>query len=280
MADTLQAVELKTDEAVLIGVITEDFTYHHSTKSANIYKSYINVERESGTVDTLPIMATDKVLNEAFTLKDDKSYGAENYSVCINGLMASYNEHIGTSNKSHLVLYVKASTILIVSDDTKHNNKIELTGYIVKDVSVRTTPGAKDEKGNWIRKERTIADVLLGVNIGNGKHSTSYYIPCILWSKTAIAVGKLKVGSQINIHGRIQSRSYTKKFENGNTEDKVAYEVSVAEAFSVDEDGQLIKLVEKSELKKDKEPKKDKKEKRNKRVTIKTKHNPNGFNID
>ncbi len=263
----LKAVELEINKVVLTGTITEDFTYHHSTKGANIFKSFISVKRDSGVEDVLPVMATEKVLKEAFTLTEEKSYGAQNYTVCIEGTMASYNEHINET-KSKLILSVKLNNILIVSDSTHPSNNIELTGYVVKDVIVRRTPGLKDERGAWIKHERTIADVMLAVNVRN----YSYYIPCIFWGKAASAIGELGVGTQINIHGRVQSRKYNKRYENGNIEEKVAYEISVADAMLVGKNGDVSNLVKV-------EPKKPVKEKRNK-VTVKTKHNPNGFNLD
>lgn len=263
----LKEVELEINKVVLTGTITEDFTYHHSTKGANIYKSFISVKRDSGVEDVLPVMATERVLKEAFSLTEEKSYGAQNYTVCIEGTMASYNEHI-SETKSKLILFVKPNNILIVSDNTLPSNNIELTGYVVKDVIVRRTPGLKDERGAWVKHERTIADVMLGVNIRN----YSYYIPCIFWGKAASAIGELGVGTQLNIHGRIQSRKYNKKLENGEVEERVAYEISVADAMLLNDKGELSNLVKP-------EPKKEKKEKRN-RVTVKTKHNPNGFNLD
>lgn len=267
----LKKVELELNKVVLTGIITEDFTYHHSTKGTNIYKSFISVKRDSGTDDVLPIMASEKVLKEAFSLTEVKSYGSQNYTVCIEGTMASYNEHV-ESGKSKLILFIKPNNILIVADNTKPSNNIELTGYIVKDVTVRKTPGLKDEKGICIRQERTIADVMLGVNINMNKRCVSYYIPCIFWGKAATAVGNLEIGTQINIHGRVQSRKYNKRYENGNVEEKIAYEISVADAFLVDKDGNVSNLVKV-------EPKKSVKEKHNK-VTVKTRHNPNGFNLD
>ncbi len=53
---------------------------------------------------------------------------------------------------------------------------------------------------------------------------------------------------------------------------KVAYEISVADAMLVSKNGEISNLVKV-------EPKKPVKEKRNK-VTVKTRHNPNGFNLD
>lgn len=267
----LKKAELEINKVVLTGTITEDFAYHHSTKGANIYKSFISVKRDSGTEDVLPIMVSEKILKEVFSPTKKKTYISQSYTVCVEGIMASYNEHI-ENGKSKLILFIKPNNILIVADDTKPNNNIELTGYIVKAVNVRKTPGLKDKKGVRIKQERLIADVMLGVNINGNKYSVSYYIPCIFWSKAASAVGNLGIGTRINIRGRIQSRKYNKKYENGSIEEKVAYEISVADTLVIGKNGEVSNLVKV-------EPKKPVKEKRNK-VTVKTKHNPNGFNLD
>ena len=38
----------------------------------------------------------------------------------------------------------------------------------------------------------------------------------------------MEVGTEVKITGRIQSRTYEKKFEDGTSETRVAYEVSIA----------------------------------------------------
>jgi len=55
----------------------------------------------------------------------------------------------------------------------------------------------------------------------------SDYIPCISWGRNARYCGKRKVGENVKVTGRIQSRTYQKKYEDGTVVDKVAYEVSV-----------------------------------------------------
>ena len=72
---------------------------------------------------------------------------------------------------------------------------------------------------------REIADVLLAVN---RTYKKSDYIPCILWGRNAKFCEKAEIGSMIRINGRIQSRNYEKKQNDGTTVSKVAYEVSVS----------------------------------------------------
>ena len=38
----------------------------------------------------------------------------------------------------------------------------------------------------------------------------------------------MEVGTEVKITGRVQSRNYEKKLEDGSTETRVAYEVSIA----------------------------------------------------
>ena len=38
----------------------------------------------------------------------------------------------------------------------------------------------------------------------------------------------MEVGTEVKITGRVQSRNYEKKFEDGTTQTRVAYEVSIA----------------------------------------------------
>ena len=39
---------------------------------------------------------------------------------------------------------------------------------------------------------------------------------------------KMEVGTEVKVTGRVQSRTYEKKYEDGTVEQKVAYEVSIS----------------------------------------------------
>ena len=92
-------------------------------------------------------------------------------------------------------------------------NEVVLVGYICKKPIYRQTPFGRE-----------ISDLLLAVNRAYNK---SDYIPCIAWGRNARFCQNLEVGSQVKIVGRIQSRTYEKKYEDGTSETRVAYEVSV-----------------------------------------------------
>ena len=104
----------------------------------------------------------------------------------------------------------------------KDVNEIHLKGTICKTPLVRKTPGG-----------RVITDICLAVNRDNSKKSD--YIPCIGWNKGAKLLGELKVGDKLDIEGRIQSRDYIKRTEDGQQIEKRAYEVSIKK-FNVDKE--------------------------------------------
>ena len=92
-------------------------------------------------------------------------------------------------------------------------NIIEITGYICKPPIYRTTPF-----------KREICDILVAVNRAYNK---SDYLPCIAWGRNARYIKNVEIGAKLFIVGRIQSREYQKKYENGEIENKIAYEISI-----------------------------------------------------
>jgi single-stranded DNA-binding protein len=63
----------------------------------------------------------------------------------------------------------------------------------------------------------------------NRSYNKSDYIPCIAWGRNARYAQRLSVGDNIKIVGRMQSRQYQKKYDDGATVvEKTAYEVSVS----------------------------------------------------
>ncbi|NYC93674.1 single-stranded DNA-binding protein [Clostridium acetobutylicum] len=72
---------------------------------------------------------------------------------------------------------------------------------------------------------REISDMLLAVNRSYNK---SDYIPTIAWGRNSRFCETLKVGDNIRIWGRLQSREYQKKVNEKDTVKKTAYEVSIS----------------------------------------------------
>ena len=114
------------------------------------------------------------------------------------------------------------------------SNEVILNGYICKKPIYRQTPFGRE-----------ISDILLAVNRAYNK---SDYIPCIAWGRNARFCENMPVGTEVKVIGRVQSRTYEKKYEDGTVETKIAYEVSVSSLEVVNqEDNENEKVEENKE---------------------------------
>ena len=197
---------LENNHLVLVGKIVSDKSYSHEIYGEKFYVFNLEVVRLSSTVDIIPITISERLLT-GLELKIGKK-------VSVEGQFRSYNNYENERNR--LILTVFAKEIVEVSDEEKDEvtNEVILVGYVCKKPVYRQTPFGRE-----------IADVLLAVNRAYNK---SDYIPCIAWGRNARFCQNIEVGTEVKIVGRVQSRTYEKKFEDGTVETRVAYEVSVA----------------------------------------------------
>ena len=193
---------------ILVGKITSDKRFSHEIYGESFYIFDLEVPRLSGTSDIIPITISERLITNF-----DLSIGKE---VEIEGQFRSYNSY--ENERSRLVLTVFAKEIKekqeneeLISD--KVSNEVVLIGYVCKKPIYRQTPFGRE-----------ISDILLAINRAYNK---SDYIPCIAWGRNARFCENMEVGTEVKVVGRIQSRMYEKKYEDGRVEQKVAYEVSV-----------------------------------------------------
>lgn len=203
------------NQVTIVGQIASDFLFNHEVFGENFYLVDISVQRLSNSIDIIPIMVSDQLI--------DVSKDYIDMYVIITGQFRSYN--LRDEDRSHLILSVFAKNIEIVEQPTEDcfpvlTNSIFLDGFVCKPPIYRKTPLGRE-----------IADVLLAVNRAYGK---SDYIPCICWGRNARFAEGFQVGEHIQIWGRIQSREYIKQ---GETEIRIAYEVSVCKIDKVKEEG-------------------------------------------
>lgn len=196
--------------AVVSGIVRELPKFSHTVFDEDFYAFALHVSRKSGAEDVIRIILP------------EKAYAAKNISaqdvLLIHGQYRSRNTVV--NGKNHLSLFVFASHAeLLIENAPEHINDVFLRGFICKPIVYRKTPGGRE-----------IADILLAVNRRSGK---SDYIPCIAWGRNALFSSKLIVGTQIEVRGRIQSRTYLKK--DGDEERlRMASEVSVAQLSLAD----------------------------------------------
>lgn len=207
---------------VLVGKITSEKTFSHEIYGESFYRFNLEVSRLSGNEDIIPITVSERLLND-LNLELGKK-------VVVEGQFRSYNSYENERNK--LVLTVFAKDIIDYNEDEEENkpastNEVVLNGYICKKPIYRQTPFGRE-----------IADILLAVNRAYNK---SDYIPCIAWGRNARFCQNLEVGTEIKIIGRVQSRTYEKKFEDGTSETRIAYEVSIGSMEIVNKDDSEVK---------------------------------------
>ena len=202
----------ENNHLVLIGKIVSDKSYSHEIYGEKFYVFNLEVVRLSATVDIIPITVSERLLTNM-----DLDIGKR---VRVEGQFRSYNNYENERNRLILTVFAKE----IIEEEESEENKDEVTnevilvGYVCKKPIYRQTPFGRE-----------IADVLLAVNRAYNK---SDYIPCIAWGRNARFCERMEVGQNVKVFGRIQSRQYEKKLENGTSEIRRAYEVSVSSSLT------------------------------------------------
>lgn len=189
----------------ICGLITEP-EFNHNSNGENFYKAFVTVRRTSGAFDILPVIISDRIIDMNEIKVGD--------CVMIAGQIRSHNIHIGEKHKLELFIFTEIIEICENEVEVPFNNDVTFNGFICKEPNYRKTP-----------LDREITDVLIAVNRPYGK---SDYLPCIAWGRCARFVGNLPVGTHLEITGRFQSREYTKRISEDETENRIAYEVSVS----------------------------------------------------
>ena len=207
----MDTVYSENNHIILVGKVTSEKRFSHEIYGEKFYIFDLSVPRLSGNADIIPI-----TISERLMVNGDLPI---NTKITVEGQFRSYNSYGEGKNK--LVLTVFAKNVTLLDDQESEvearkdfiSNEVTLNGYICKKPVYRQTPFGRE-----------IADILLAVNRA---YSKSDYIPCIAWGRTARFCENMEVGTEVKIVGRVQSRQYEEKHEDGTIENKVAYEVSV-----------------------------------------------------
>lgn len=195
-------MEEPNNKVYICGEIATNTVFSHEICGESFYEMKVNIKRLSGTVDVLPIIISDRLMQE--------------YDFCVGAILnargqfRSYNKLIDGKIRLCLMVFI---TEVLDSENTVHTNKVVLQGYVCKEPVYRITPF-----------NREITDVLLAVNRAYHK---SDYIPCITWGRNAVFSKNLCIGEKMIVIGRIQSREYEKRLSETEIVTKTAYEISV-----------------------------------------------------
>ena len=219
---------LENNYLTLVGKVTSEKRFSHEIYGERFYSFDLLVPRLSGTPDIIPVTASERLFTDEMMVEGTK--------LLIKGQFRSYNSYENEKNKLILTVFAKdiekleeevqeVEEIESVDEESEETakrefirkdavtNEVVLVGYICKKPIYRQTPFGRE-----------IADILLAVNRAYNK---SDYIPSIAWGRNARFCQNIEVGTEVKIVGRIQSRNYEKKLEDGSIIKKVAYEVSI-----------------------------------------------------
>lgn len=214
---------LENNYLTLVGKVTGEKKFSHEIYGEKFYVFNLEIARLSGNADIIPITVSERIITDEMLMQGKQ--------LLVKGQFRSYNSY--DNEKNRLILTVFAKDVVEVEENNEEEenemakkdtvtNEVVLVGYICKKPIYRQTPF-----------DREIADVLLAVNRAYNK---SDYIPTIAWGRNARFCQNLEVGTKVKLVGRVQSRMYEKKHEDGTVENRVAYEVSIGSLEIVDED--------------------------------------------
>ena len=189
-----------TNVVNLKGELEDKLEFSHEIFGEKFYSTKIKINRLSNSYDILPMTISERLLQD-IDFENEKL-------VSVVGQLRSYNKNVDNKNK-----------LVLIEVDTKDPNSIFLDGYICKVPIYRKTPLGRE-----------ITDLLVAIN---RPYNKSDYIPSIVWGRNAKFAKNLNVGDRIQMWGRVQSRVYDKKLEEGNSVKKTAYEVSVSKIKKV-----------------------------------------------
>ena len=206
---------LENNYLTLVGKVTGEKKFSHEIYGERFYVFNLEIERLSGNADIIPITVSERLVTDEML--------AQGKNLLVKGQFRSYNSY--ENEKNRLILTVFAKDVVEVEEPEQQEenemvkkdmvtNEVVLIGYICKKPIYRQTPFGRE-----------IADVLLAVNRAYNK---SDYIPTIAWGRNARFCQNLEVGTKVKIVGRVQSRMYEKKHEDGTVEQRTAYEVSIS----------------------------------------------------
>lgn len=191
----------------ILGKISSEIKESHVSYGEKFYEFTVDVNRFSKSIDTIPVILSERLI-DCSTLKQGDI-------LKIAGELRSYNSvKEDTTNKLKILIFSKEIEVIEDKNVLTNQNNVILNGFLCKNPIYRSTPLGRE-----------ICDAILAVNRNYHK---SDYIPVISWGRNAKFLSQLSVGDNIEIEGRLQSRLYEKKFENGESETRVAYEVSVS----------------------------------------------------
>lgn len=209
-------IEELTNEISIAGAVVSA-GYSHSVmhrfgkteREEKFYKFDIAVPRRSDTEDVLPVVISERFLDDVGQPSD-----LIGKSVQVNGDIRTYRAYDPATDRRLVNVYIFAPWgYRILSDENEvsieENNAVMLKGRVVREPKFRET-----------RTGRLITDLMISSNRRFRRGDT---IPIVCWGPDAKVAKNFKLGDLVSIDGRFQSRTFqSSKMDSPRT----VYEVS------------------------------------------------------
>ncbi len=194
----------KNNHAEITGTVIDGFKLDYETHIGKYYTTSLCVRRMSNTADIIPIVVSERLVDVG------APWGGR--TVRVAGQFNSHSSH--KDGKSHLDFSISADEFEELDGAPGSDiNNISLNGFIYKRPAYRKTPLGRE-----------VCDIFLAVI---HKYGIPDFIPCIAWYENARKARDFDIGTHLAVEGRIQSREYSKRISNTESETRVAYEVSI-----------------------------------------------------
>ena len=213
---------LENNYLTLVGKVTGEKKFSHEIYGERFYVFNLEIARLSGNADIIPITVSERLAT------DEMLTAGKN--LLVKGQFRSYNTYENTKSRLILTVFVKEIREKGEDEEIKVPNEVQLVGHICRKPIYRKTPFGRE-----------IADILVAVNRAYNK---SDYIPCITWGRNARFCEDMPIGTELKLVGRVQSRPYEKKHEDGTVESRTAYEVSISSLEFVNKEDENAEIEE------------------------------------
>lgn len=218
---------MDTNVVGLCGTVAEAPQKHQNVYGqSDLYALWLDTERDSGTKDrVLVLFQANKIDGEslgaypadAFTPEELVELITAGSRIEVSGCLQKRKDNATGHNQ----LFVWAHHLAAAQKDKSQFNTVYITGEIARKPMYRETPLGK-----------SITDIVLRIPSIFAKGFYSH-VSCIAWKKLAEKAAELPEGTVVYMEGRLQSREYIKRREEGvetlTTWELSAYKLEVEE---------------------------------------------------
>lgn len=190
-------------------VATAPERYRNIYGQENVYAIYLDVTRDSGTVDRILVLfQEDRIEGDSFqALPGDYMEAGKLAALIKAGSRVEVTGAIQTYKNmetGRVQLFVWGLYLAAIPEGSQQLNAAYIKGEMARVPVYRETP-----------KGRYITDLMVRIPsvFSPGFYS---YIPCIAWGRLADRAAELPEGTTVYLEGRVQSREYTKHTQEGD----------------------------------------------------------------